>query len=183
MRYATVPIVRATGGLYDTVVDFDARSRSGTGFTFQPFSVAALAMPFAAHFLPTTAMSRASWGCKTGDAGGFRLGGVGACGISTSTGRRRAASSRAGVPFGRKVVRKPGRPARSDAACQRPRILFLIGASGVGKSVAIKHVIGLLRVDRGEIWLDGERIDKLSGTRALPNPPSLCDGVPKLDAV
>ncbi|HNF99465.1 MAG: ATP-binding cassette domain-containing protein [Polyangia bacterium] len=41
-------------------------------------------------------------------------------------------------------------------------ILFLIGASGVGKSVAIKHVIGLLRVDRGEIWLDGERIDKLS---------------------
>ncbi|HND09221.1 MAG TPA: glycogen synthase GlgA [Pseudomonadota bacterium] len=42
MRYATVPIVRATGGLYDTVVDFDARSRSGTGFTFQPFSVAAL---------------------------------------------------------------------------------------------------------------------------------------------
>lgn len=41
-------------------------------------------------------------------------------------------------------------------------ILFLIGASGVGKSVAIKHVIGLLRVDRGEIWLDGERIDHLS---------------------
>ncbi len=41
-------------------------------------------------------------------------------------------------------------------------ILFVIGASGVGKSVAIKHVIGLLRVDRGEIWLDGERIDQLS---------------------
>lgn len=42
MRYATLPIVRATGGLFDTVVDFDARSRSGTGFTFGPFTVAAL---------------------------------------------------------------------------------------------------------------------------------------------
>ncbi len=45
---------------------------------------------------------------------------------------------------------------------QDREILFVIGASGVGKSVAIKHVIGLLRVDRGEIWLDGERIDQLS---------------------
>ncbi|HMU38311.1 MAG TPA: glycogen synthase GlgA [Pseudomonadota bacterium] len=42
MRYGTLPIVRATGGLFDTVVDFDARSRSGTGFVFQPFSVQAL---------------------------------------------------------------------------------------------------------------------------------------------
>ena len=41
-------------------------------------------------------------------------------------------------------------------------ILFLIGASGVGKSVAIKHVIGLLRVDRGEIWLDGALVSELS---------------------
>jgi phospholipid/cholesterol/gamma-HCH transport system ATP-binding protein len=40
-------------------------------------------------------------------------------------------------------------------------ILFIIGTSGVGKSVTIKHLIGLLRVDAGELWFDGRRIDQL----------------------
>lgn len=34
MRYGTIPIVRATGGLADTVQHFDLRSRQGTGFVF-----------------------------------------------------------------------------------------------------------------------------------------------------
>ena len=34
LRYGAVPIVRATGGLDDTVVDYDPRSSSGTGFKF-----------------------------------------------------------------------------------------------------------------------------------------------------
>jgi starch synthase len=33
-RYGTVPIVRATGGLEDTVVDYDDATRTGTGFKF-----------------------------------------------------------------------------------------------------------------------------------------------------
>ncbi|MFO0667066.1 MAG: ATP-binding cassette domain-containing protein [Polyangiaceae bacterium] len=37
---------------------------------------------------------------------------------------------------------------------------FIIGASGVGKSVLIKHLVGLLSPDSGEIWLDGEEISK-----------------------
>lgn len=37
-------------------------------------------------------------------------------------------------------------------------VLFIIGASGVGKSVLIKHLVGLLYPDSGEIWLDGEEI-------------------------
>ncbi len=41
-------------------------------------------------------------------------------------------------------------------------VFFLIGASGVGKSVLIKHLIGLLSPDRGEIWLDGEEISRFS---------------------
>jgi len=45
-------------------------------------------------------------------------------------------------------------------------VLFIIGTSGVGKSVTIKHVVGLLSPDAGEIWLDGQRIDHLS-ERAL----------------
>jgi len=43
LRYGTVPIVRATGGLDDTIVDYEARSRSGTGFKFEPYTVEALA--------------------------------------------------------------------------------------------------------------------------------------------
>jgi starch synthase len=42
LRYGTIPIVRATGGLRDTVVPFDASSRQGTGFVFQDASPAAL---------------------------------------------------------------------------------------------------------------------------------------------
>jgi phospholipid/cholesterol/gamma-HCH transport system ATP-binding protein len=37
-------------------------------------------------------------------------------------------------------------------------VFFIIGASGVGKSVLIKHVVGLLSPDDGEIWLDGDEI-------------------------
>lgn len=37
MRYGNVPVVRATGGLADTVADFDARTRQGTGFVFHRY--------------------------------------------------------------------------------------------------------------------------------------------------
>ncbi|MGH7436738.1 MAG: ABC transporter ATP-binding protein [Polyangiaceae bacterium] len=39
-------------------------------------------------------------------------------------------------------------------------VFFIIGASGVGKSVLIKHLVGLLMPDDGQIWLDGEEISK-----------------------
>ena len=42
LRYGTVPLVRATGGLYDTVRNFDATTGSGTGFTFDEYSSQAL---------------------------------------------------------------------------------------------------------------------------------------------
>ena len=37
MRYGNVPIVRATGGLADTVADFDARTMHGSGFVFHRY--------------------------------------------------------------------------------------------------------------------------------------------------
>jgi phospholipid/cholesterol/gamma-HCH transport system ATP-binding protein len=39
--------------------------------------------------------------------------------------------------------------------------LVVIGASGTGKSVMLKHIVGLLRPDKGEVWFDGQRIDNL----------------------
>ena len=37
MRYGSVPVVRATGGLADTVKDFDPQTGEGNGFSFEPY--------------------------------------------------------------------------------------------------------------------------------------------------
>jgi starch synthase len=42
MRYGTVPVVRATGGLDDTVEQFDPETLEGTGFKFEPYDAQAL---------------------------------------------------------------------------------------------------------------------------------------------
>ena len=42
MRYGTVPVVRATGGLDDTVQQFDPQTGAGTGFKFGPYEAGAL---------------------------------------------------------------------------------------------------------------------------------------------
>lgn len=44
----------------------------------------------------------------------------------------------------------------------RQRITAIIGLSGSGKSVMIKHMIGLLRPDRGSVTVDGVDINRLS---------------------
>jgi starch synthase len=42
LRYGGAPVVRRTGGLADTVVEFDPARRTGTGFVFDAFSAEAL---------------------------------------------------------------------------------------------------------------------------------------------
>jgi starch synthase len=42
MRYGTIPVVRATGGLDDTVRNFDATTGEGTGFKFGPYAATAM---------------------------------------------------------------------------------------------------------------------------------------------
>jgi len=41
LRYGTVPLVHATGGLEDTVVEFDPAAGTGTGFKFAPYGTEA----------------------------------------------------------------------------------------------------------------------------------------------
>jgi phospholipid/cholesterol/gamma-HCH transport system ATP-binding protein len=44
----------------------------------------------------------------------------------------------------------------------RQRITAIIGLSGAGKSVLLKHMIGLLRPDKGRVTVDGADINRLT---------------------
>ena len=44
----------------------------------------------------------------------------------------------------------------------RGRITAILGPSGTGKSVLLKNIIGLLRPEAGEIWVEGENIVGMS---------------------
>src|SRR5580693_71304 len=41
--------------------------------------------------------------------------------------------------------------------------LVVIGGSGTGKSVMIKCVLGILRADEGQIFVDGEEVTRIGG--------------------
>jgi phospholipid/cholesterol/gamma-HCH transport system ATP-binding protein len=45
-----------------------------------------------------------------------------------------------------------------DLDIERGRINVVIGGSGAGKSVIMKHLVGLLKPDHGQIFIDGEDI-------------------------
>jgi phospholipid/cholesterol/gamma-HCH transport system ATP-binding protein len=45
---------------------------------------------------------------------------------------------------------------------QTGETLVIIGRSGSGKSVILKHIIGLLKPDSGSVWVDGEDITQMS---------------------
>ncbi|BAM04222.1 ABC transporter ATP-binding protein [Phycisphaera mikurensis] len=51
---------------------------------------------------------------------------------------------------------------------ERGKTTVVLGPSGTGKSVMLKHVMGLLCPDAGEVWFDGRRIDTLSERELVP---------------
>ncbi len=48
-----------------------------------------------------------------------------------------------------------------DLDIERGKTTVIVGPSGTGKSVTLKHIVGLLRPDTGQVWFDGQRIDEL----------------------
>jgi len=62
--------------------------------------------------------------------------------------------------FGRLIVLN-----KLDLNIEAGKCLVIIGASGSGKSVTLKHIVGLLRPDSGEVFFNGQRIDNLPERR------------------
>jgi phospholipid/cholesterol/gamma-HCH transport system ATP-binding protein len=51
---------------------------------------------------------------------------------------------------------------------EKAETVFIVGSSGAGKSVLVKHLVGLLRPDQGEIYLDGQEVTRLSESAFYP---------------
>jgi phospholipid/cholesterol/gamma-HCH transport system ATP-binding protein len=44
----------------------------------------------------------------------------------------------------------------------RGKTTVVLGPSGSGKSVLLRHIIGLLKPDAGEVWFEDERVDRMA---------------------
>lgn len=45
------------------------------------------------------------------------------------------------------------------------KLTYILGSSGAGKSVLLKHLLGLLHPDQGEVWVGQDLVSSLSATR------------------
>ncbi len=54
-----------------------------------------------------------------------------------------------------------------DLEIARGETMVVIGQSGSGKSVLLKHLMGILKPDKGEIWIDGLEITRLGDEEIL----------------
>lgn len=45
---------------------------------------------------------------------------------------------------------------------ERGRATVIIGPSGTGKTVLLKLIVGLMRPDRGEVYFEGQRVDRMT---------------------
>lgn len=41
-------------------------------------------------------------------------------------------------------------------------IVFVLGKSGMGKSVTLKHMVGVLKPDSGSVWVDGKNVTQMN---------------------
>src|SRR6187431_793679 len=45
---------------------------------------------------------------------------------------------------------------------RRGHTKIILGASGAGKSISLKLILGLLKADAGKVWVKGQRVDQMS---------------------
>ncbi len=45
---------------------------------------------------------------------------------------------------------------------QRGEMVVVLGRSGVGKSVTLKHILGFLQPDAGDVWVAGQEVPKMT---------------------
>ena len=50
-----------------------------------------------------------------------------------------------------------------DRTVLKGKLTTIIGRSGEGKSVLLKHMIGLLQPDRGQVWVGDIELSRLKG--------------------
>ncbi|GIW71579.1 MAG: ABC transporter ATP-binding protein [Planctomycetota bacterium] len=55
-----------------------------------------------------------------------------------------------------------------DLVVERGQTTVIVGGSGTGKSVTLKHMVGLLKPDRGRVFVDGEDITEYDSDRLVP---------------
>ncbi|MFN3167256.1 MAG: ABC transporter ATP-binding protein [Phycisphaeraceae bacterium] len=55
-----------------------------------------------------------------------------------------------------------------DLDFERGKTTVILGPSGTGKSVLLKHIVGLIKPDEGEVYFDSERVDQLKEPELVP---------------
>jgi phospholipid/cholesterol/gamma-HCH transport system ATP-binding protein len=55
-----------------------------------------------------------------------------------------------------------------DLTFQPGETAVILGPSGTGKSVMLKHIVGLLSPDAGEVWFHDQRVDTLKESEMVP---------------
>jgi phospholipid/cholesterol/gamma-HCH transport system ATP-binding protein len=51
---------------------------------------------------------------------------------------------------------------------RKGELLMILGGSGMGKTVILKHIVGLLKPDSGRIYVDGEDITDMEENQLIP---------------
>lgn len=55
-----------------------------------------------------------------------------------------------------------------DLEIERGKTTVILGPSGTGKSVLLKHIVGLIKPDQGEVYFEGQRVDTLKEPELVP---------------